>query len=65
VADTDGDGTHDLTDVLDGDRVLVQARMAKGAKFVAPTEGETAETIAARKLVDKTNPPIEDTDAGG
>jgi hypothetical protein len=64
VADTNGDGTHDLNDVMDGDRVLVQARMAKGAKFVAPAEGENAETIAARKLVDKTNPPIDDTDAG-
>jgi hypothetical protein len=64
VADTNGDGTLDLTDVKDGDRVLVQARITRGTKFVAPTEGETAETVAARKLVDKTNPPVDDTEAG-
>ena len=64
VADTNGDGSLDLTDVKDGDRVLVQARIAKGTKFVAPTEGETSETVAARKLVDKTNPPADDTEAG-
>jgi hypothetical protein len=60
VADTNGDGTLDVTDVKDGDRVLVQARIAKGAKFAAPAEGETAKAVAARKLVDKTNPPADD-----
>lgn len=64
VADTNADGTLDLTDVKDGDRVLVQARIAKGTTFAAPTEGETAETIPARKLVDQTNPPADDTEAG-
>jgi hypothetical protein len=64
VADTNGDGTLDVTDVKDGDRVLVQARVAKGTKFVAPAEGEIAEAVAARKLVDKTNPPVDDAPAG-
>jgi hypothetical protein len=64
VADTNGDGALDVTDVKDGDRVLVQARIAKRTKFAAPAEGETAAAIAARKLVDKTNPPVEDAEAG-
>jgi hypothetical protein len=64
VADTNGDGTLDVTDVKDGDHVLAQARIAKGTKFVAPAEGEIAETVAACKLVDKTNPPVEDAEAG-
>jgi hypothetical protein len=64
VADTNGDGTLDLTDVKDGDRVLVLARIAKGTTFVAPAEGEAAETVPARKLVDKTNPPVDDAEAG-
>ena len=65
VADTNGDGTLDVTDVKDGDRVLVQARIPRGTKFVAPAEGEEiAEAIAARKLVDKTNPPVDEVEAG-
>lgn len=63
VADTNGDGALDVTDVKDGDRVLVQVRMAKGTEFAAPAEGEIAETLAARKLVDKTNAPVEDPEA--
>jgi hypothetical protein len=63
VADTNGDGALDVADVKDGDRVLVLARIAKGTTFVAPAEGEAAETVAARKLVDKTNPPV-DAEAG-
>jgi len=64
VADTNADGAVDVTDVKDGDSVLVQARIAKGTKFAAPAEGEVAETIAARKLVDKTNPPVDEVEAG-
>jgi hypothetical protein len=64
VADTNADGALDVTDVKDGDRVLVLARIAKGTMFVAPAEGEAAETVLARKLVDKTNPPVEDAEAG-
>jgi hypothetical protein len=63
VADTNGDGALDVSDVKDGDRVLVKARIAKGTKFAAPAEGELAQAIAARKLVDKTNPPVEDAES--
>jgi hypothetical protein len=58
VADTNADGKLDLTDVRDGDQVLVQARVVKGTKYVAPADG--AEPIAARKLIDKTNAPAAD-----
>ena len=64
VADTNADGALDVTDVKDGDRVLVLARIAKGTMFVAAPEGEAAETVPARKLVDKTNPPVDDAEAG-
>src|SRR5215218_1703400 len=52
--DTNADLKVDVTDVADGDKVLVQARIARGTKFAAPAEGETAAAIAARKLVDQT-----------
>ena len=55
VADTNADLTLDVTDVKNGDRVLVQARLARGTEFAAD-----AEAVVARKLVDKTNPPVED-----
>jgi hypothetical protein len=59
AADTNGDAKVDVTDVKDGDRVLVQARVARRTTY---TEG--ADAIAARKLVDKTNAPVEDDDGG-
>jgi hypothetical protein len=55
VADANADQESDVTDVADGDRVLVQARVAKRTTFA-----EGAEAIAARKLVDKTNAPVAD-----
>jgi hypothetical protein len=55
AADTNGDQKLDVSDVKDGDVVLVQARVAKRTKHA-----EDAEAIAARKLVDKTNAPVED-----
>jgi hypothetical protein len=55
AADTNGDQNVDVTDVKDGDVVLVQARMAKRTKYA-----EDAEAIAARKLLDKTNRPVEE-----
>lgn len=55
AADTNGDQKVDVTDVKDGDVVLVQARVAKRTKYA-----EDAEAIAARKLVDKTNRPVEE-----
>lgn len=63
AADTNVDQKLEVTDVKDGDVVLVQARVAKRTKY---TEG--GESIVARKLVDKTNAPVEDddsTDAAG
>jgi hypothetical protein len=47
VADTNADGTADASDVIAGDRVLVQARLPKGDPGVQP--------FAARHLVDQTN----------
>jgi hypothetical protein len=52
--DTNGDQKVDVADVTDGDKVLVQARIAKGTEFAAPAAGEAAEAIVARKLVDQT-----------
>jgi hypothetical protein len=57
AADTNADGTIDVTDVKDGDHVLVQARVARRTKYA-----DGADAIVARKLVDKTNAPVEDTD---
>jgi hypothetical protein len=59
VADTNADQLVDLSDVLDGDRVVVMARVAKGTEYAAPAEGEDATTIVVRKLVDKTNAPVD------
>jgi hypothetical protein len=58
AADTNADHQVDVTDVKDGDVVLVQARMAKRTKYA-----EDAGAIAARKLVDKTKAPVEDDDS--
>jgi len=57
AADTNADQKVDVTDVKDGDVVLVQARVAKRTKHAA------AEAIGARKLVDMTNAPVEDEGA--
>jgi hypothetical protein len=59
VADTNADGAVDVTDVKDGDRVVVHARIAKGTKF-----GATDEAVAARKLVDQTNAPVAEEESG-
>jgi hypothetical protein len=60
VADTNADAKLDMADVKDGDLVLVQARLVKRTEYAAPAEGQTAEPISARKLIDKTNAPLED-----
>jgi hypothetical protein len=60
VADTNADAKLDVVDVKDGDLVLVQARLAKRSEYAAPAEGETAEPMVARKLIDKTNAPLDD-----
>ena len=58
VRDANGDGVRDLADVAVGDRVLVQARIAKGS---AP---DPAQPLAAKKVVDKgpkqVEPPEDD-----
>jgi hypothetical protein len=55
VADTNGDGAVDPTDVLPGDKVVVQARLPR----TEPGEGP----FAARKLVDQTHPAVEEQEA--
>ena len=46
--------------------MLVQARAAKGTVYSVPPEGEPAEAaMAARKLVDKTNAPVDAEDTPG
>jgi opacity protein-like surface antigen len=50
VADTNGDLAYTTDDIADGDKVVVQARIAKDA--TAP--------YAARHIVDQTNPKPED-----
>ena len=62
VADTDASGTVDIADVKDGDVVLVKARLPRRTEYVMPSDGEIAEAILARKLIDRTNPPVEDAD---
>ena len=75
VADTNADGKRDVADVTDGDRVLVQARVLKRTKYVAPVEdeapeaeatgGQAAETgaaIVARKLIARADAPGEDAE---
>jgi ABC-type amino acid transport substrate-binding protein len=57
VADTNADQAVDVTDVQDGDLVLVQARVARKTTYAAPAEGESPEAIVARKLVDRTHAP--------
>jgi hypothetical protein len=58
--DINADLKVDLSDVADGDNVLVQARITKGTKYAAPAEGETAAAIVARKLIDQTGTSTED-----
>jgi hypothetical protein len=52
VADTNADGTADVSDVVAGDQVLVQARL--------PKNDPGAQPFAARHLIDQTNPPVGD-----
>ena len=79
VADTDGVPGITAADVQAGDEVLVQARLPRGTKAPAaeqpaatestddPVAEETpaSDAIKARKLVDKTHPPVKDADDEG
>jgi hypothetical protein len=58
VADNNGDGKRDASDLRDGDKVLVQARLPRRAPGAAP--------FSARKLVDQTHAkkPADDQPAG-
>ena len=78
VADTDGVAGVTVTDLQVGDELLVQARQARGTKAVvapaeetatatteteeAPAADEAPSAIKARKVVDKTHPPVSDDD---
>lgn len=52
VADTDGDGEATAADLAAGDRVLVQARLPRRSPGTGPH--------VARKVVDRTNPPVDE-----
>lgn len=56
VAESDGVEGLTLADVRVGDVVLVQAK--------GPRKLEEGSTLVARKLVDKTHPPVDDEDQG-
>ena len=67
VADTDGVPGITAADVAAGDVVLVQARLPRGTKLAPVVEATETETeapaaIVARKLIDKTHPPVADDD---
>lgn len=57
VADVNADGAATLADVAGGDKVLVQARLAKRSP-------ELGGAVVARKLVDQTHPELETDDDG-
>lgn len=52
VADTNGDGSSDLADVAAGDEVQVKAKLPKADPGAQP--------FAAKHLIDKTHPPVEE-----
>jgi hypothetical protein len=54
VADTDADGAVTATDLAEGDKVVVQAKLPRTADADA-----AAAPIAARKVVDQTHPAVE------
>ena len=56
VADTNGDGATDLSDIEAEDRVVVMAKLPKGDPGDQPFD--------ARRLVDQTNPPEDEDDDG-
>lgn len=55
VADTDGDGTHGVSDLAVADKVLVKARVARGA-------ADDGSPIAALRLLDLTSPEEDEDD---
>ena len=57
VADTNGDLVSDINDVISPDAVLVQAKLGKIDPGPQP--------YGARKIIDQTNPPVEESDEDG
>lgn len=57
VADTNADGGVTADDVIPGDTVVVQARL--------PKQDPGAQPFAAKRLVDQTNPPLDDSGDDG
>ena len=55
VADTDGDGALTAADLVEGDKVVVQAKLPRTDPGEAP--------YAARKVVDQTHPKADDDEA--
>jgi hypothetical protein len=56
VADTNGDGAADVNDVVAGDKVVVKAKL--------PKKETPSQPIAAKHLVDQTNPAPEESPEG-
>lgn len=57
VADVNGDGSRDISDVSAGDAVIVQAWV--------PRDGSATQPLAARRLVDQGAPQSSNTSEGG
>jgi hypothetical protein len=57
VGDTNGDQVVDLSDVATGDAVVVKARLPRRSPVTSP--------VAARQLVDQTNPPSDESEGDG
>ena len=55
VADTDGDGAVTAADLVEGDKVVVQAKLPRTDPGEAP--------FAARKVVDQTHPKVDEEEA--
>jgi len=55
VADTDADGAVTVADLLEGDKVVVQAKLPRTDPGEAP--------FAARKVVDQTHPQVDEEEA--
>jgi hypothetical protein len=57
VADVNASGAGDLADTAVGDQVIVQAKLAKNTEVAA-----TGASLAARRLIDLSKPPVSDTE---
>lgn len=55
VADTNGDGVANADDFVDGDKLVIQAKLPRNSSGPGP--------YAARKAVDQTHPVVEEDEA--